>query len=216
MQAYYRFTDESRGKIMLTQRQKAVLDFIKSYITQHGVSPTLTEIDKKFELGSSSAAYQHVQALQRKGYLKKLPFQARSISLLEKEPDAQEIYLRGRIALGKPIESIADPEPIKVPKLLLSGTGHHYALEAVGDSMNEDGINDGDILIIQETYSPQNGDVVVAQNSDYEATLKRFYDNGNKIELRPKSTNSEHKPQFYNYGEIEVQGKLCGLLRRTI
>lgn len=201
---------------MLTQRQKVVLDFIRSYITKHGVSPTLTEINNKFQMGSSSAAFQHVQALQRKDYLKKLPFQTRAISLIEEEPDAKEIYLRGRIALGRPIESISEPEPIKVPKLLLCGNGQHYALEAIGDSMNQDGINDGDILIIQETHTPNNGDVVVAQNSDYEATLKRFYDNGNKIELRPKSSNTEHRSQFYNYGEIEIQGKLCGLMRRNI
>src|SRR5260221_10593332 len=129
---------------MLTQRQKEVLDFIKSYIAEHGISPTLTEINNKFQMGSSSAAYQHVQALQRKGYLKKLPYQARAISLVEETDDVKEIYLRGRIALGRPIESIAQPEPIKVPKLLLCGNGQHYALEAVGDSMNEDGINDGD------------------------------------------------------------------------
>ncbi len=201
---------------MLTERQKEVFDFIKAYIAQHGISPTLTEINKKFDMGSSSAAHQHVQALQRKGYLKKLPFQARAISLVEDTDDVKEIYLRGRIALGKPIESISEPEPIKVPRLLLCGSGQHYALEAVGDSMNQDGINDGDILVIQETHDPNSGDVVVAQNSDYEATLKRFYDNGNKIELRPKSSNSAHRPQFYNYGEIEIQGKLCGLIRRNV
>lgn len=200
---------------MLTQRQKDVLDFIKSYLVEHGISPTLTEIDKHFDMGSSSAAYQHVQALQRKGYLKKLPYQARAISVVEETDDVKEIYLRGRIALGRPIESLTQPEPIKVPKLLISGSGQHYALEAVGDSMNEDGINDGDILIVQETTTPNNGDVVVAQNSEYEATLKRFYDNGTRIELRPKSSNSEHRAQFYNYGEIQIQGKLCGLMRRN-
>ncbi|SRR5258708_5607350 len=201
---------------MLTERQKEILDFIKAYIAKNGISPTLTEINKKFKLGSSSAAHQHVEALQRKGFLKKLPYQARAISVVEDTDDAREIFLRGRIALGKPIESISKPEPIKVPKLLLCGIGQHYALEAVGDSMNQDGIIDGDILVIQETHNPTNGDVVVAQNAEYEATLKRFYDNGNKIELRPKSSNSVHRPQYYNYGEIEVQGKLCGLIRRNI
>lgn len=201
---------------MLTQRQKEILDFIKSYNSKNGISPTLTEINKAFTLGSNSAAHQHVEALKRKGYLKKLPYQSRAISVVEDNEDVKEIYIKGRIALGEPIDTFEQSETIKVPRLLLCGSGQHYALEAIGDSMNQDGINDGDLLVIQETNVPNNGDVVVALTSDYRATLKRYYDRGGKIELRPKSSNPNNKPQYYSYGDIQVQGKLCGLIRRNI
>jgi repressor LexA len=201
---------------MLTERQKEVLDFIKAYIAKQGISPTLTEINNHFNLGSSSAAHQHVEALQRKGYLKKLPYQSRAISIVEETEDTKEIAILGRIALGEPIENYSEPETIKVPRLLLCGSGRHYALESIGDSMNLDGINDGDLLIIQETNAPNNGDTVVAQTRDYKATLKRFYDHDTKIELRPKSSNPNNKPQSYAYGDIQIQGKLCGLIRRNV
>ena len=201
---------------MLTQRQKEILDFIKTYIAKNSISPTLTEINKEFGLGSTSAAFQHVEALQRKGYLKKLPYQTRAISVVEDNDDIKEIFIKGRIALGEPIDTFEQSETIKVPRLLLCGSGQHYALEAIGDSMNEDGINDGDLLVIQELNVPNNGDVVVALTSDYRATLKRYYDRGDKIELRPKSSNPNNKPQFYSYGDLQVQGKLCGLIRRNI
>lgn len=199
---------------MLTKRQKEVLDFIKEYIEQQGVGPTLEEINVKFKMGSASAAHQHVEALRVKGFLKKLPHQTRAISLLQESDNMKEIPLVGRIALGEPIESFGETETIKVPKLLMCGEGQYYALEAIGDSMNQDGILNGDILIIKQTNTPDNGDIVVAQTLDYKATLKRFYDHGTKIELRPKSSNFSHLPQYYLPGDIEVQGKFCGLMRK--
>ncbi|MCL5797347.1 MAG: transcriptional repressor LexA [Patescibacteria group bacterium] len=199
---------------MLTQRQKEVLDFIREYINQNGVGPTLDEISTHFQMGSASAAHQHVEALKRKGFLKKLPHQTRAMSLLQESDDMREIPLVGRIALGEPIDNFDEVETIKVPKLLMSGEGQYYALEAFGNSMNQDGILNGDILIIKETSTPDNGDIVVAQTAEYKATLKRFYNHGDKIELRPKSSNSTYRAQYYPAGEIEVQGKFCGLLRK--
>jgi repressor LexA len=198
---------------MLTLRQKEIFDFIVKFIDMKGVGPTLSEINDNFGLGSTSAAFQHGQTLQRKGFLKKLPFQARSIGLFEQTEDLFEIPLVGRIALGEPIESYQSPETIKVPKMLMSGSGQHYALQAKGDSMDEDGILEGDILIIKRVTDADNGDIVVAQVDGYKATLKRFYNHGDKVELRPKSKNSKYTPQFYSYGDIELQGKFCGLIR---
>src|SRR3990167_5508698 len=200
---------------MLTKRQKEVLEFIKEYIEKKGYSPTLKEIDERFKMVSTSAAQQHVAALITKGYLKKSPFQKRSIEVYKNEEDVKEIPLLGRIALGEPIENFSEPETIKVPRLLLCGSGDHYALEAMGDSMNEDNIFDGDILVIKHTSTPENGDIVVAQTSGYAATLKRYYDHGTKIELRPKSSNPKYKPIFYLRGELNIQGKFCGLIRRS-
>lgn len=200
---------------MLTLRQKEILDFIKDYLESNGVAPTLSDIRKKFEFSSNSAAHQHVAALQRKGFLKKLPYQARAISLYQEDEGVREIPLAGRIALGEPIESFDSQETIKVPDILTSGSGQFYALEAKGNSMKEDGILNGDILIINHTNTANNGDIVVAQ-TPRGATLKRIYYLGNKIELRPKSYDSEYMSMFFPYGEVEVQGTFTGLIRRNI
>jgi repressor LexA len=199
---------------MFTKRQKEVLDFITEYIKSHGFGPTLNEINKKFKMGSTSAAHQHVAALQRKGFLKKLPYQTRAISLYQKLEGAKEIPLVGRIALGEPIESsFEQKETIKVPDVLLSGNGHYYALEAKGNSMNEDGILNGDLIIVKQSNTAENGDVVIARTADG-ATLKKFYNHGDKIELKPKSDDSKHASKFFPFGEVEIQGKFSGLIRR--
>jgi len=200
---------------MLTLRQKQILDFIKEYIEKNGVSPTLSEIKQKFNFKSNSAAHQHVEALKRKGFLKKLPYQSRAISLFQETEGTKEIPLIGRIALGEPIESFDTNQTIRIPDILLSGSGQFYALEAKGSSMNDDGILNGDIIIIHHTNYAENGDVVVALTPEG-ATLKRFYNLGQKIELRPKSTDSDIQSMFFAHGEVEVQGKFSGLIRRGI
>jgi repressor LexA len=167
-------------------------------------------------MGSASAAHQHVANLKRKGFLRRLPHQSRAVTIYQETEEIKEIPLVGRIALGAPIEELLDQTSITVPKFLLSGAGNHYALEAKGDSMNEDGILNGDILLINQCSLADNGDTVVAQIPGYKATLKRFYNHGNQVELRPKSRSSTHKSMFFAYGEIEIQGKFCGLMRRGI
>ncbi len=200
---------------MLTLRQKEILGFIKDYIAKKEISPTLSEIKQKFQFSSNSAAHQHVAALQRKGFLKKLPYQARAISLYEQSEGVREIPMSGRIALGEPIESFDTSETIKVPDILISGTGQFYALEAKGNSMKEDGILNGDIIIVKHTNTAENGETVVAQTPNG-ATLKRFYQVGNRIELRPKSDDFEYMSTFFSYGEVEIQGIFSGLIRRNI
>jgi len=200
---------------MLTKRQKDVLDFITQYIDKNGYGPTLNEINIKLEMGSASAAHQHVKALEEKGYLKKLPNQTRAISLTDETPEIREIPIMGVIAMGQPIESYDTGEKIKVPLFLLGkGLGEFYALQAFGDSMDQEGILDGDLIIIKKSESYHDGDVVVAQLQDKGATLKKFYNHDNKIELRPKSSNIFHKPIFVDWGEVEIQGKFCGLIRK--
>ena len=201
---------------MLTPRQKQTYDFICQYINKNGMGPTLNEISEALKMGSASAAHQHVAALKSKGFLKKLPHQSRAVTIYQETEEVRELPLVGRIALGQPIEEILENTSIKVPRFMLSGAGQHYALEAKGDSMNEDGILNGDILLINQTNQANNGDIIVAQTPGYKATLKRYYNHGNQVELRPKSSNSTHKPMFFAYGDIEIQGKFCGLMRREI
>ncbi|WGW03146.1 transcriptional repressor LexA [Tropicibacter oceani] len=126
--------------------------------------------------------------------------------------DIAELPLMGRIAAGVPIEAINDAPPaIAVPGQMLKGAGKHYALEVKGDSMIEAGINDGDVVVIRETSTADDGDIVVAQVEGYEATLKRFKRNGNMIIL--EAANPAYEPRVLPKGDVSVQGKLVGLIR---
>ncbi len=125
---------------------------------------------------------------------------------------AMELPLMGRIAAGVPIESISDiPPNVAVPSAMLSSSGRHYALEVKGDSMIEAGINDGDVVIIRETSSAENGQIVVAQVEGYESTLKRFRRNGTSIVL--EAANPAYEPRVRPSGSVSVQGRLVGLIR---
>ncbi len=123
-----------------------------------------------------------------------------------------DLPLLGRIAAGQPIEAITDGATrVSVPEQMLAGRGNHYALEVKGDSMIEAGINDGDIVVIRETGSAENGDIVVAQVGGYEATLKRFREQGDMIALEP--ANAAYETRVLPRGQVKVQGKLVGLIR---
>ncbi|MCA0996412.1 transcriptional repressor LexA [Alloyangia pacifica] len=125
---------------------------------------------------------------------------------------AMELPLMGRIAAGVPIESISDVPPnVAVPSAMLASSGRHYALEVKGDSMIEAGINDGDVVIIRETSSAENGQIVVAQVEGYESTLKRFRRKGSSIVL--EAANPAFEPRVLPAGSVSVQGRLVGLIR---
>ncbi|MBT8409736.1 MAG: transcriptional repressor LexA, partial [Alphaproteobacteria bacterium] len=124
---------------------------------------------------------------------------------------AKDVPLMGRIAAGVPIEAIQTPQNVAVPGSMLSGSGDHYALEVKGDSMIDAGINDGDIVVIRETNVAQNGEIVVAQVEGYEATLKRYQRRGETIVL--EAANPAYEPRVLPAGQVEVQGKLVGLIR---
>lgn len=137
-----------------------------------------------------------------------LPAGARPLAAI----DAIELPVMGRIAAGAPIQSISDNPPgIAVPGAMLASNAHHYALEVKGDSMIDAGINDGDVVIIRETVSADNGDIVVAQVDGYEATLKRFRRKGDVIVL--EAANTAYEPRVLPVGSVKVQGKLVGLIR---
>ena len=195
-------------KRTLTPKQKNILDFITSFSTDKGYSPSLEEIGKKFELVISTA-HQHIKALKTKGYLKKENNQPRGVSLFEQTPDSVEIPLLGLIAAGTPIEPIENPEPIKVPKNLVSKRGDYYALKVKGDSMIEDGILDDDIVVIKSQHTADNGDTVVAITENG-ATLKIFRSKNGTIFLEPRNKRLENVyPQ-----SLEIRGKFVGLIRK--
>ncbi|MBI3103542.1 transcriptional repressor LexA [Candidatus Daviesbacteria bacterium] len=195
-------------KRTLTPKQKSILDFITSFSTNKGYAPSLEEIGKKFELVISTV-HQHVKALETKGYLKKENNQPRGVSLFEQTPDAVEIPLLGNIAAGTPIEPIENPEPIKVPKNLVSKHGDYYALKVKGNSMIEDGIWDNDIVVIKSQPTADNGDTVVAITEDG-VTLKRYKNQNGKIFLEPRNSRLEN---IYPKS-LEIRGKFVGLIRQ--
>jgi repressor LexA len=197
----------------LTKRQKEILDYIKTYKDTHGFAPSLEEIGKYFKLKAVSTVHEHIDNLKRKGYIKKEMNQARGIELVDPtllDGNFIEIQKLGTITAGEPIEALEDPEPILVNKDLLGNSGRYYALDVRGTSMIEEGIFDGDTVIIKEQSYADNGDTVVAIVQDNMATLKKYYKEKNRIRLQP--ANEKLKPTFFR--NVQVRGKLISLIRK--
>lgn len=197
----------------LTRRQREILNFVSDFAEGNGYSPSLEEIRDYFKLSAISTVHEHLTNLKKKGYLSKEINQARSLKLIDPtlgDNHFVEIQNLGTITAGKPIEAIEDPEPILVNKELLGRSGKYYALTVRGESMIEDGIHDGDIIVIRDQNTARAGDTIVAIVQDNMATLKKFYREKNRIRLQP--ANPTLKARYYS--EIEVRGKVVSLLRR--
>ncbi|MEM4270992.1 MAG: transcriptional repressor LexA [Candidatus Pacearchaeota archaeon] len=175
---------------MLTKRQKQVFDFITSYRKKRGYSPSLEEIKKHFKLASVSTAHFHVKKLQELGVLEKQYNRPRSIEFYENEKMVN-IPLLGLIAAGQPIEAIQNKETIAVPQSKLPRSGEFYALRVIGNSMIDENINDGDIILVKQQSVAENGQKVVALIDNYEATLKKFYKERGYIRLQPANKTIE-------------------------
>jgi site-specific DNA-methyltransferase (adenine-specific) len=189
---------------MLTKRQKQVLDFVQSFISKKGYSPSLQEIQKRFQLSSISTVHYHISKLIKIGCLNQQKGKARSISIPEKEVWVK-IPLLGTIAAGEPIEAIQSNEFISVPKTKLPKVGEVYALQVSGDSMIDENIKDGDIILVKQQEVAENGQRVVVLIDNYEATLKKIYREGSKIRLQP--ANSEYEPIIIRKDRnINIQG----------
>ncbi len=225
---------------MLTRKQLQLLDFINKRMERDGVPPSFDEMKDALDLRSKSGIHRLITALEERGFIRRLPHRARALEIVKLpdamskqgfvprviegdkaeppkrampvEADAMEIPVMGRIAAGVPIEAIEQvSHHVAVPGQMLSGRGHHYALEVKGDSMIDAGINDGDVVVIRETSTAENGDIVVALVEDEEATLKRFRRNGSAIAL--EAANPAYETRVYRDDQVKVQGKLVGLIR---
>ncbi len=195
---------------MLTPKQKQILEYIKKCLKKNKYSPSLEEIGKHFKLAKSTV-HEHVETLKEKGYLNKTDYQARAIELPKnKISDLVEISLLGTIAAGQPIEAIENPEKIKVAKSQLSKSGEHFALRVQGNSMIEDGIFDGDTVVIKKQSTADNGETVVALLDNNEVTLKKIYKEKNGFRLQP--ANSSLKPIFVK--GLEIQGRVVSVIRK--
>ena len=193
----------------LTKRQKEILDFISEYIASHDYAPSYREIAEFFHLSSIATVADHLDNLKEKGFLTKDYNEARSLQLTPRWDERSfEIPLMGVIAAGSPIEAIRTNETIDIPKDMMGK--HVFALKVRGDSMIEDGIFDGDYIIIEQTDSPRNGEIVVALLDNENATLKRFYREKDHIRLQP--ANSNYKP--IRTKRVVVQGRVKGVIRK--
>jgi repressor LexA len=200
-----------RMTIDLTEKQARVLARITQWIRDQGYPPTFQELAQELHLTEKNAR-DYVLILERKGYLRRQPNVARGITLLQQPPSESllEIPLIGRVMAGKPVEVFENHEPILVPPMLLRA-GTHFVMEVRGDSMIDDGIREGDLVIVQQQVAPNNGDTVVAVVHG-EATIKRFYRRGSSVELRP--ANSQMTALQMDAQDIEVKGVVAGLIRK--
>jgi repressor LexA len=228
---------------MLTRKQHELLRFIQVRLEETGISPSFEEMKEALDLKSKSGVHRLISALEERGFIRRLPNRARALEVL-KQPenlgtrplapkpaangndalrakpaaavpvpanDVIEIPLHGRIAAGMPIEALEGQSTLPVPAALL-GSGEHYALEVSGDSMIEAGILDGDFALVKRTSTARDGEIVVALVRGEEATLKYLRRENGFVRLDP--ANAAYEAQIYRPGEVEVQGKLAGLLRR--
>lgn len=226
---------------MLTKKQLDLLEFIHKRVQSDGVPPSFDEMKEALDLRSKSGIHRLITALEERGFIRRLAHRARAIEIVklpdamdkggfkprviegDKAPrpatampvdaiDAMELPVMGRIAAGTPIEAISEvSHHVAVPGTMLAGQSKHYALEVRGDSMIDVGINDGDVVVIRETTTAENGDIVVALVEGHEATLKRFRRRGDMIAL--EAANPNYETRMLRSDQVKVQGRLVGLIR---
>ncbi|PIP50708.1 hypothetical protein CO116_03505 [Candidatus Falkowbacteria bacterium CG_4_9_14_3_um_filter_38_19] len=196
---------------MITKKQREVFDFVKSYSKKKGYAPSLKEISKHFKLSSVSTAHFHISKLKKEGYLERIKNKARAISVPEKE-SLVKIPLLGTIAAGEPIEAIRQNEFISIPKAKLPKSGQIYALRVSGNSMIDENIKDGDVVLVKQQEIAENGQRVVALIDNYEATLKKIYRERNQIRLQP--ANSAYEPIIIRKDkDIKIQGIVIDVIQ---
>ncbi|MDE0884236.1 MAG: transcriptional repressor LexA [Myxococcota bacterium] len=197
----------------LTRRQREVYDYICEFVEGNGYSPSLEEIGAHFELASVATVHKHVQHLVNKGMLRKAWNRSRSLEPVREETsDLPEVPLLGTVAAGLPIEAIEDQtEQIRVPAHLMGRPEDTFALRVRGDSMIEDQICDGDVVVVESRSEARNGETVVALVGGDEATLKRFYRAGPMVKLVP--ANSTMQPIEVPAADVQIRGVVRGLIR---
>jgi len=228
---------------MLTRKQHELLMFIHERIKETGVSPSFDEMKDALDLASKSGIHRLITALEERGFLRRLPHRARALEVTKLpqqattaapprgrgafQPkvvenarmappvaanDVRELSVLGRIAAGTPIEAIQhERDRLMVPESML-GAGEHYVLEVQGDSMIQAGILDGDFVVIRRTDTANSGEIVVALVMNEEATLKRLRRKGASIAL--EAANPAYETRIFGPDQVQVQGKLVGLIRR--
>jgi len=201
--------------ITLYKRQKQILDFIRQYIQKNGFSPTLTEIAHALGVSSLATVHEHLTTMAKKGIIKRYQGSVRGIEIVEPENSSSmnevELPVLGLIAAGQPIEPQTDPNAsLSVPPGMLSGKKRAYVLQVKGSSMVEEGILEGDFVVIEQKETANNGEIVVAILENGFATLKRFFKEATRVRLEP--ANSQMAPIFAK--NVQIQGKVVGVIRK--
>ncbi len=220
---------------MLTKKQLDLLEFIHHRIQRDGVPPSFDEMKEALDLRSKSGIHRLITALEERGFLRRLPHRARAIEIVrlpdslggnvtpigrgraddvlpEVSAGAVDLPVMGQIAAGTPIHAIEQvSHHVAVPGSLVSSNARHFALEVKGDSMIDAGINNGDVVVIREQTTAENGDIIVALVDGQEATLKRLRRKGSAIAL--EAANPAYETRLYGADQVKVQGKLVGLIR---
>jgi repressor LexA len=195
----------------LTRRQREMLDCIERFIQRNAYSPTLEELGEMMGLSSLATVHKHLQNLEAKGLIRRNWNHSRAIELTSRAVvRGGTLPLLGEVAAGMPIEAIENPDPIEVPRDFI-GRKESFVLRVRGDSMIDDGIRDGDLIIVESRKSAQPGQTVVAL-IDGHATVKRFYPEGDAIRLQP--ANAAMAPLRYPADQVQIQGVVIGLMRR--
>ncbi|MBV8476884.1 MAG: transcriptional repressor LexA [Acidobacteria bacterium] len=203
----------------ITRRQRQVYDYISRFVSERGYSPSFEEIGEGLGLSSLATVHKHISNLEKKGLLTRAYNRSRSIDLLPPKGRLKQsmavntavlLPLKGRIAAGQPIQAIENPESISLADFVQSK--EVFVLEVRGESMQEEAILDGDYVLVEKSKTAHNGDIVVALVNRDDATLKRFYREGDNIRLQPSNANM--KPIVVHASAVEIQGRVIGVLRK--
>jgi repressor LexA len=205
---------------VLTRRQQEIYEFVRESISRNGYAPSLEEIARHFRLSSVATIHEHLKNLEGKNVIRRRFNRNRAIELLPVggEVRAVEVAVLGRVAAGRPIEALEAPETVALPETML-GRGETFVLRVQGDSMIDELIRDGDLVVVESRETAENGETVVAlvtdsgdSGGDGEVTLKRFYREGDRVRLQP--ANPAVAPLVLPAGRVRVQGVVIGVVRR--
>ena len=199
----------------LTRRQREILDYLTGYIDEHGYAPSFEEIAEAMGFGSLATVHEHLSNLERKGVIRRSFNEARAIEVLSRERPAgvATLPLLGSVAAGEPIEAVEDHESLTLPEDMLPAAGQSFALRVRGDSMIDEQIRDGDLIVVHGRQSARNGETVVALVGGTHATVKKFYrEKDGRIRLQP--ANDALEPIFCNPDNVAIQGVVVGVIRK--
>ena len=197
----------------LTKRQREILDFLNEFIEQNGYAPSLEEVGRRFGLSSLATVHKHLTNLQEKGFIKRAWNRSRSVELVPSRVGtrAVDLPLLGNVAAGAPIEAVVSAETVSVPEDLV-GKGDTYALRVRGNSMIDEQIRDGDLVIVEDRKTANDGEMVIALLEGQDVTLKKFYRENGHVRLQP--ANETIQPLIVDATQVQIQGVVVGVMRR--
>jgi repressor LexA len=200
--------------MILTKRQKEILDFLRDYTARHGYAPTLNEIGRRFELSSPATVHKHLKNLEDKRFIRRKWNHSRAVEIVipaRRRSSIVELPLLGTVAAGVPIEPVEMKDTLAVPAELVRGE-NCFVLRVKGDSMINEQIRDGDLIVVQSQTAAENGETAVVLVNG-EATVKRFFrEEGGMVRLQP--ANERLQPLRLPAGQVEVRGVVVAVIRK--